>query len=206
MSMRHITRRDFLRSSAAAVAAMAVPGIGLAQEYPTKAIKIIVGFAPGGTTDSLPRILSNGMAAKLGQPVIVENKLGAAGNIATTFVAQSPPDGYTLLASSVGQIVVSPFTSEMAVDPMKDLVHITMFGEGDQYLTIPATSRRRIIRSSSPSSRRIPASIFTATPAQAATCTSISSTTSGSRDCKWKPYISRAAPRSCSISSATACK
>jgi tripartite-type tricarboxylate transporter receptor subunit TctC len=137
MSMRHITRRDFLRSSAAAVAAMAVPGIGLAQEYPTKAIKIIVGFAPGGTTDSLPRILSNGMAAKLGQPVIVENKLGAAGNIATTFVAQSPPDGYTLLASSVGQIVVSPFTSEMAVDPMKDLVHITMFGEGDQYLTIP---------------------------------------------------------------------
>jgi len=134
--MRHITRRDFLRSSAAAVAAMAVPGIGLAQEYPTKAIKIIVGFAPGGTTDSLPRILSNGMAAKLGQPVIVENKLGAAGNIATTFVAQSPPDGYTLLASSVGQIVVSPFTSEMAVDPMKDLVHITMFGEGDQYLTI----------------------------------------------------------------------
>jgi tripartite-type tricarboxylate transporter receptor subunit TctC len=138
MTTRVKTRREFLQNAAATVAALATPSFAFAQEYPTKPIKIIVGYAPGGTTDALPRILAPAMAARLGQPVVVENRVGAAGNIATTFVAQSPPDGYTLLATSIGQIVVSPHTSKMTVDPMKDLVHISMFGEGDQYLTIPA--------------------------------------------------------------------
>jgi len=137
MSMRRSTRRSLLRNVAILVAALGVPAPGLAQaDFPSKPIRIIVGFSPGGTTDALPRILAQGMSERLGQQVIVENRTGAAGNIATTYVAQSPPDGYTLLASSVGQIVVSPHTSKMAVDPMKDLVHISMFGEGDQYLTI----------------------------------------------------------------------
>jgi tripartite-type tricarboxylate transporter receptor subunit TctC len=138
MAIRSLTRRTFLQSAAGLGVAALLPQTGWAQAYPNRPIKIIVGFAPGGLTDSLPRLLSGPMAERLGQPVVVESKLGAAGNIATTFVAQSPPDGYTLLASSVGQIVVSPHTSSMPVDPMKDLVHISMMGEGDQILNINA--------------------------------------------------------------------
>jgi len=140
MTTRVKTRREFLRDAAAGVAATIVPSLALgqAQDYPNKPIKIIVGYSPGGTTDALPRIFAPEMSKILGQSIVVENRVGAAGNIATTFVAQSPPDGYTLLATSIGQIVVSPHTSKMSVDPLKDLVHISMFGEGDQYLTIPS--------------------------------------------------------------------
>jgi tripartite-type tricarboxylate transporter receptor subunit TctC len=68
---------------------------------------------------------------------VVENKTGAGGNIATTFVAKSPPDGYTLLVSSVGQTVVSPHTdSTLQVDPLKELAHITMLAEGDLLLGV----------------------------------------------------------------------
>lgn len=137
MSLRRSHRPSFLRTAALLFAAMALPSPGFAQgDFPTKPIRIIVGYAPGGTTDALPRIVAQGMSERLGQQVIVENRTGAAGNIATTYVAQSAPDGHTLLASSIGQIVVSSHTSKMAVDPMKDLVHISMIGEGDQYLTI----------------------------------------------------------------------
>ena len=138
MSTRAKTRREFLRDAAAMAATLATPSLAFAQEYPSKPIKIIVGYAAGGTTDALPRLVAPGMSAVLGQSVVVENRVGAAGNIATTFVAQSPPDGYTLLGSSIGQIVVSPHTSKMQVDPLRDLIHISMIGEGDQYLTIPA--------------------------------------------------------------------
>lgn len=136
MITRNGTRRGFLRNAAGAFAALATPSLGFAQDYPNKPIKIIVGFAPGGVADALPRILANPMAERLGQSIVVENRVGAAGNIATAFVAQSPPDGYTLLGSSVGQIVVSPHTSKMTVDPAKDLVHVSLLGEGNQYLTI----------------------------------------------------------------------
>ena len=139
MIIRVKTRREFLRNAAATAAAMAAPSLafGQAQDYPSKPIKIIVGYSPGGTTDALPRIFAPEMSKILGgQSIVVENRVGAAGNIATTHVAQSPADGYTLLATSIGQIVVSPHTSKMSVDPLKDLVHISMFGEGDQYLTI----------------------------------------------------------------------
>ena len=108
----------------------------IAQDFPNRPIKIIVGFAAGGLTDVLPRLLAGPMSERLGQPVIIENKTGAAGNIATTFVANSAPDGYTLLASTVGQIVVSPHTSSMAINPVTDLVHISMVGEGDQIFSI----------------------------------------------------------------------
>lgn len=108
----------------------------LAQNFQDKPIKLIVGFSAGGLTDALPRLLAGALSERLGQPVIVENKTGAAGNIATSFVAASAPDGHTLLASTVGQIVVSPHTTKMNINPATDLIHISMMGEGDQFFNI----------------------------------------------------------------------
>jgi len=109
----------------------------------------VVGFSAGGTTDALPRLFATQMSRILGQTIVVENKPGAAGNIATAQVVRSAPDGYTLLASSIGQITVSPHTMTMSVDPQRDLEHISMFGEGDQFLTInkqvPASSIQEFI-------------------------------------------------------------
>lgn len=130
------SRRSFIHTAGAAAAVAAVPLLVRAQNWPNKPIKLVVGFAPGGLTDALPRLLATPMGERLGQPVIIENKAGAAGNIATAFVAKSAPDGYTFLASGVGQIVVLPHTSNVGVNPLTDLVHISMMGEGDQILNI----------------------------------------------------------------------
>ncbi len=133
-----LSRRNFIHTAGAAAAALAVPSLGRAQAWPSRPIKLVVGFAPGGLTDALPRLLSTPMGELLGQPVVIENKAGAAGNIATAFVAKSAPDGYTFLASGVGQIVVLPHTSNVGANPLTDLVHISMMGEGDQILNISA--------------------------------------------------------------------
>ena len=133
-------RRFVLGGAAAAATALAPFPSARAQRdaWPQKPIKLVVGFAPGGITDGLPRLYGPVLAEKLGTPVVIENKVGAAGNIATTFVATAPADGYTLLASGVGQIVVLPHTSTMSVNPVTDLAHITMVADGDQILNINA--------------------------------------------------------------------
>jgi tripartite-type tricarboxylate transporter receptor subunit TctC len=137
MTVKRFDRREFLRASGAlGLAAASPPGLGQ-PAYPVKPVKIVVGFAAGGGTDVLARMAAQGLSERLGQPFVVENRSGAGGNIATTAVAGAPPDGYTLLVTSVGQVVVSPHTDPtLKVDPVKDLVHITMIGEGDYILAV----------------------------------------------------------------------
>lgn len=102
-----------------------------AQEYPARPIKLLVGFAPGGGTDSLARIIAAGLSEVAGQQVVVENRTGAGGNLATAGAAKADADGYTLLFASASQIVVSPNTfATMPVDPVKELTHIAMVGDG----------------------------------------------------------------------------
>ena len=87
-----------------ATAVLAAP----AQGFPTKPLKVIVPFAPGGNIDVTTRLLADGLARELGQPVVVENRAGAGGTLGADVVAKSDPDGYTLLASATGAIVVNP--------------------------------------------------------------------------------------------------
>ena len=88
-------------------AALALPQSLLAQDYPTRPVRIIVPFQPGGGSDTLARLLAEKLNAKWGQPVIVENRAGAGGNLGAEFVAKSLPDGYTLLISSPGPVVIN---------------------------------------------------------------------------------------------------
>jgi len=124
MSVMHLIR--------VIVAVSLVCGLGLAQaqSYPSKPIRMLVGFPPGGPTDVVGRIIAEKLGEQLGQPVLVENRPGAAGNIAAEQVSKASPDGYTLLYAS-NAIAISPgLYSKLGFDPLKDLVPITEAGTG----------------------------------------------------------------------------
>src|SRR6476646_10412460 len=92
-----LPRRRFLQLAAGAVALPTVSRVARAQPYPTRPIRWMVGFAPGGATDILARLMGQWLSERLGQSVVIENRPGAGSNIATEAVVNAPPDGYTLL-------------------------------------------------------------------------------------------------------------
>ena len=98
----------------------------LAQSYPNKPIHLIITTGPGSFVDIIARVLSTRMPEGMGQPVVPENKPGAAGQIAADFVAKSAPDGYTLLVSSPGTVTVGPQTGKTPYDPLKDFAPVSM--------------------------------------------------------------------------------
>ena len=100
-----------------------------AQAWPQKPIKIIVTFAPGGSSDIVARLLQPGLQEKLGQPVIVENKPGAGSTIGANEVAKAPADGYTLLLSNTAPMSISPFMLDKTpYDPIKSFTHVAFIG------------------------------------------------------------------------------
>jgi len=103
-------------------------GTAMAQgNYPNRPVTLVVGFAPGGGTDITARTLSKKFGDYLGQQVIVENRAGAGGNIATDYVAKTNADGYTILLGNVGSLAVAPhMNSRLPYDPLRDLAPISM--------------------------------------------------------------------------------
>ena len=103
------------------------PFLAAAQGFPTHPVTLTVGFAPGGGTDTAARIIAKKLTDNLGQPVVVENKSGAGGNIAAEDLANAPPDGYKIHLTSVGPMAVAPaMTPNLRYDPRKDIAPITM--------------------------------------------------------------------------------
>lgn len=95
--------------------------------YPNRPISMVVGFSPGGGTDTVARIIAKDLGERLGQQVIVENKAGAGGNIATDYVAHAEPDGYTILLGSVGSLTVAPhMISKLPYKPLEDFAPVSM--------------------------------------------------------------------------------
>jgi tripartite-type tricarboxylate transporter receptor subunit TctC len=128
-----------LPGAALALALAAVPSF--AQQYPTRALRIVVGFAPGGSADVLSRIMGQRLAEALGQPVIIENRPAAGGTVATDIVAKAQPDGHTLLLGSVGTMVFAPATyAKLPYDVMRDFEHIGLWVTFPLALVVPASS------------------------------------------------------------------
>ncbi len=128
-----------------------VPTFAVAQTYPTQPIKIVVPFAAGGTADILTRVLAEAMAKELGQPVLVENRGGAGGNIGSELVAkQSPADGCTLLVGGVSLASNVSLYKTLPFDPMKDLKGISLMAEIPMVLSVtpglPAQNVADLIR------------------------------------------------------------
>jgi tripartite-type tricarboxylate transporter receptor subunit TctC len=94
--------------------------------YPSRPITTVVGFAPGGGTDTVSRIVAKTLGDQLGQQVLTDNKAGAGGNIATDHVVKAAPDGYTLYLANVGAISVNPHLLKLAYDPLRDLAPISL--------------------------------------------------------------------------------
>jgi tripartite-type tricarboxylate transporter receptor subunit TctC len=118
--------------------------VAFAQGYPTKAVKIIVPFAPGGNVDITARLVAPGLSEALGHPVVVENKPGAGGTIGADLVAKSQPDGYTLLMGSNSTFSVAPsLYPKNPYDPLKDFAPVIMIASAPFVLvTNPASSAK----------------------------------------------------------------
>src|SRR3984893_13892714 len=115
----------FLRIFALALTTLLIPPAAAQAPFPTRPIKILVPIPPGGAPDIAARLLGQYLAETLGQPVVIENRTGANGNIAADAVAKSDPDGYTLLLGADSGIVINPHVySKLPFDPLRDLVPV----------------------------------------------------------------------------------
>jgi tripartite-type tricarboxylate transporter receptor subunit TctC len=140
------TRRTFL----AAFAGLAAPAWLHAQgAWPQKPIRLVVPFGPGASTDTVARFVAAKLAVALGQPFVVENKVGAGGIIGTTYVAAQPADGYTLLFQSSPYMTAPLLKTPAPYDPTQDLLPVGMIGSGPFMVVIgndvPATNLREFI-------------------------------------------------------------
>lgn len=124
------------RIIAAALLAL-IAGTAVAQQYPSRAVRIVVHSPPGSAPDILARSLGQPLTDALGQPVVVENRTGSNGNIAGELVAKSAPDGHTLALCVDSQLAINPHVySQMAYDPLKDLVPIATLATNEFVLTV----------------------------------------------------------------------
>jgi tripartite-type tricarboxylate transporter receptor subunit TctC len=111
-------------SGAAVLAALLAAPPVAAQQYPVKPVRILTGQAPGGATDLFARLFAQKLNEAWKQPVVVESRPGAAGAIAADLTAKAAPDGYTLLLSTAGQVVINPHLTKLSYDPLKDLAPV----------------------------------------------------------------------------------
>ena len=141
LKAHRFNRRQILGTGVAAAGAAWLPGAAQAQApaWPSKNIRIVVPYAPGGGNDIIARVVAEKLAPALGQPVNVENKAGAAAIVGTEFVAKAPPDGYTLLMAASGPIVFNPaLYAKLPYASQTDLLPISMAGSFPLILTVHA--------------------------------------------------------------------
>lgn len=128
-------RRLLLRSAAASAAAIALPVV--AQPWPSRPIKLVIPFPPGSSPDLIGRLVAEPLAAALGQPVVIDNKPGAGGNLGTGLVAKAEPDGHTLLFTIQGPLVTAPLLSKaLPYDPVKELAPVTLVATSPNLLVV----------------------------------------------------------------------
>src|SRR5215475_5238669 len=130
--MMKLPRRQFLRLAAGAAALPAVSAAAQAQTYPTRPVRIITGFAAGGTPDILARLLGQWLSERLGQPFIIENRPGAGGNIATEVVVRAPADGHTLLLVGPNSAINATLYDNLNFNFIRDIAPIASISREPQ--------------------------------------------------------------------------
>jgi len=134
--MPRLTRRALM---AAALVLGATPA--MAQDYPSRPIKVVIAFPAGGPTDFVGRLLADKLKEQLGQSVLIENKGGASGTIGADFVAKADPDGHTLFLTTVGAVAITPhLRANMPYDPIKDFAPVTLVVRNTTVMVVRADS------------------------------------------------------------------
>lgn len=141
-----LPRRALLTLAAAAT--LGATGTAMAQQqWPTaKPLKIVVGFAPGGTTDVMARVIAQSLSESLGQSVVVDNKPGASGNVAAAEVIRAPADGYTLLIAPTSVETANPSLFKQTILPSRDLTPVAGVGRSQMYLVVKPQSTAKDAR------------------------------------------------------------
>lgn len=131
-------RRRLIQAAAAAVCGLATASTGLAQPrpWPSRSIRIVVGFAPGGTTDVMARVMGDALREALGEPVVIDNRPGAGGNLAASEVIRADADGYTFLIAPTSFETINPFLLRQTLNPARDLTPVAGIGRSQMYLVI----------------------------------------------------------------------
>jgi len=125
-----LPRRNFLHLAAGAAALPAVSRIAWAQAYPSRPVRLVVGFPAGGVADLFARLVGQFLSERLGQPVVIENKVGAGSNLATEGVVRATPDGYTLLYSSSSNSFNTALYDKLSFDFVRDIVPVASVDRG----------------------------------------------------------------------------
>jgi tripartite-type tricarboxylate transporter receptor subunit TctC len=165
-----ITRRQLLQSSAASALAPALAGGGAAaqtpapQGWPTRFVKLVVPFTPGGGIDAIGRIVGARLSEMWGQQVVVENKAGAGGNIASEYVARSAPDGYTMYITAAGLAVNRYLFASINYDPVADFAPVTLICFFPNILVVPKASPFGSVADLLADARKSPGKVTFATP------------------------------------------
>ncbi len=159
-----LPRREFLRLGAAAVATPALPRMASAQAWPTRVVRIIVGFPPGGGADATARIAAARLSEIWGQQVIVENKGGAGGNIAHDAAAHAAPDGYTILFSPSSLPIMPLLYTSLNYDPIADFVSISTLGKYPNLIVVSKDSPMNSLKEFIDRAKANPGKVTFATP------------------------------------------
>ena len=140
----------FVTTPLMAALAVTLPGFSLAQTWPEKSITIVVPTAAGGANDAMARILGQGLSQRLGKPVVVDNKAGANGAIASEFVARAAPDGYTIMFGYIATHGINPALQKLKYDPVTDFEAIGMVAASPTVLvasnSVPAKSAMELVQ------------------------------------------------------------
>jgi tripartite-type tricarboxylate transporter receptor subunit TctC len=136
----NIDRREFMRLAAGAGTFTALPCAANAQAYPTRPVRLVCGFPPGGSNDLYARLIGQSLSERLGAQFVVENRTGAAGSIATGSVAIAAPDGYTLLLTSSADAWNTALYDNLSFDYVRDIVPISGLAKGMSALAVNSTS------------------------------------------------------------------
>jgi hypothetical protein len=125
------------------------PALAAAQDFPNKAVRLIVPFPPGGPNDIIARVVAQRMAEILKQPIIIDNRSGQGGVVGTDVVAKAAPDGYTIAIASAGALAISPSMEKVAYDTLRDLQPITLVAKVPEMLvvatSVPANNMQELV-------------------------------------------------------------
>src|SRR6478735_8724615 len=134
-----LPRRTFMLLAAGAAALPAVSRVTWAQAYPSQPVRIIVGFAAGGATDILARLLGQVLSQRLGQQFVIENRTGAATNIATEAVVRAPPDGYTLLFVTASNAINATLYDKLNFNFIRDIAPVASLVRAPNVMVVNPT-------------------------------------------------------------------